>query len=339
MARNRTEIVSLKLLASLAGVSKSSVSRCLSGKCGVSEQTSFKIREIAKKLGYTKNIPLSKAMSQIRSGGMRGSETIAFVNAKPVRDLKAYSAVSRYVAAARKSAEKYGYCVCDIWLCEKNFTAQKFENLLFTRGIRGGIIFGHYYKNSIPDGFCSAVKKLKFVSMGVNSNAPVKGSIFMDRFLLVKGFVKKIFKLGFDRVGFVIEKFADKYEDGKFSGGFLSAQLERGKRNIIPPHYWGKSDLKNAEGLSAYVRRHRLDALFCYSTDISDIISKNPPIGAKIFHYDERFAEKHTPRISNQKQVGKEAVKMLSEILSSHGGEICSPKQLSLTPEWSRKNS
>ena len=56
MARNRTEIVSLKLLASLAGVSKSSVSRCLSDKCGVSEQTSFKIREIAKKLGYTKNI-------------------------------------------------------------------------------------------------------------------------------------------------------------------------------------------------------------------------------------------------------------------------------------------
>lgn len=338
MARNRTEIVSLKLLASLAGVSKSSVSRCLSGKCGVSEQTSFKIREIAKKLGYTKNIPLSKAMSQIRSGGMRGSETIAFVNAKPVRDLKAYSAISRYVAAARKSAEKYGYCVCDIWLCEKNFTAQKFENLLFTRGIRGGIIFGHYYKNSIPDGFCSAVKKLKFVSMGVNSNAPVKGSVFMDRFLLVKGFVKKIFKLGFERVGFVIEKFADKYEDGKFSGGFLSAQLDSGKRNIIPPHYWGKSDLKNAEGLSAYVRQYRLDALFCYSTDISDIVS-TLSLGAKIFHYDERFAEKHTPQISNQKQVGKETIKMLSDMLSSHDGEICSPKQFSLTPEWSRKNT
>ena len=175
--------------------------------------------------------------------------------------------------------------------------------------------------------------------MGVNSNAPVKGSVFMDRFLLVKGFVKKIFKLGFEKVGFVIEKFADKYEDGKFSGGFLSAQLDSGKRNIIPPHYWGKSDLKNAEGLSAYVRQYRLDALFCYSTDISDIISKNPPLGAKIFHYDERFAEKHTPQISNQKQVGKETIKMLSDMLSSHDGEICSPKQFSLTPEWSRKNT
>lgn len=338
MSRNRTGIVSLKMLASIAGVSKSSVSRCLSGKRGVSEQTSFKIREIAKKFGYAKNIPLSKAMSQIRSGGMRGSETIAFVNAKPVRDLKAYSAISRYVSAARKSAEKYGYCVCDIWLYEKNFTAQKFENLLFARGIRGGIIFGHYYKNSIPDGFSNAVKKLKFVSMGVNSNAPVKGSVFMDRFLLVKGFVKKIFKLGFERVGFVIEKFADKYEDGKFSGGFLSAQLDSGKRNIIPPHYWGKSDLKNAEGLSAYVRQYRLDALFCYSTDISDIIS-TLSLGAKIFHYDERFAEKHTPQISNQKQVGKETIKMLSDMLSSHDGEICSPKQFSLTPEWSRKNT
>lgn len=60
MSRNRTEIVSLKMLASIAGVSKSSVSRCLSGKRGVSEQTSFKIREIAKKFGYAKTYPFRK---------------------------------------------------------------------------------------------------------------------------------------------------------------------------------------------------------------------------------------------------------------------------------------
>ncbi len=337
MAHLKKKKISIAAVAAYANVSKSSVSRCLAGKSGVSKQTSKKIRDAAKKSGYLKNIPLSKVMSFIRSGNVNEYETVALVNAKPIRDFsKRYSAISQYVPAAKKTAEKYGYAVCDIWLYEKNFNASKFEKLLFARGIRGGIVFGHYYKDSIPKEFQAAMMKLKFVSMGVKSNAPVRGSVFIDRFLIVKGYVKKIFKLGFSRIGFAIEKFADKYEDGKFSGGFLEAQFEFGKGDIIPPFYWGKSEGRNIIELFEYCRKYKLDALFSYSTDISEALVETSNLGVKLFHYDERFADKDTPRISNQKEVGREAIKMLSDILCDLYCEYSKTNsfEISLNPKW-----
>ena len=69
MPFRKNETVSLQTLALRVGVSKSSISRSLSGKAGVSKATLKKVREAAKKLGYAKNIPLSKAMAHIRGRG------------------------------------------------------------------------------------------------------------------------------------------------------------------------------------------------------------------------------------------------------------------------------
>ena len=151
--------------------------------------------------------------------------------------------------------------------------------------------------------------------------------------------LRKIFKLGFERVGFVIEKFADKYEAGKFSGGFLSAQFESGKTDIIPPFYWEKSTEKSIAGLRKYCRKYGLDAIFSYSTDISEVLQAAADIKARIFHYDERFADGHTPRISNQKDVGKEAVKMLSDLLYNRSQESDRRRmlQVALVPKWGNR--
>lgn len=189
--------ISLSKLAEKLGLSKSSVSRALSGSPGVSAKTAKAVAEAAKKFGYKKSVPLSRAMSFARSGAAGDFETIAFVNAKPARDFYGrYSAISKYVSAAKEAARSRGYAVCDIWLHEKNFTPAKFEKLAAARGIRGGIVFGHYYRDSVPAEFREAMGKLKLVSMGVKSNAPVKSSVFMDRFLMVRGFVERIMRGG-----------------------------------------------------------------------------------------------------------------------------------------------
>lgn len=197
--------ISLSKLAEKLGLSKSSVSRALSGSPGVSAKTAKAVAEAAKKFGYKKSVPLSRAMSFARSGAAGDFETIAFVNAKPARDFYGrYSAISKYVSAAKEAARSRGYAVCDIWLHEKNFTPAKFEKLAAARGIRGGIVFGHYYRDSVPAEFRGAMGKLKLVSMGVKSNAPVKSSVFMDRFLMVRGFVERIMRCGYGRAGFIV---------------------------------------------------------------------------------------------------------------------------------------
>lgn len=55
-----------------------------------------------------------------------------------------------------------------------------FEKPAAARGIRGGIVFGRYYKDRALAEFREAMGKPKLVSMGVKSNAPVKSSAFMD---------------------------------------------------------------------------------------------------------------------------------------------------------------
>lgn len=86
--------------------------------------------------------------------------------------------------------------MCGIWLHEKNSTPERFERLAAARGIRGGIALGHYHSGGVPAEFRAAMERLKFVSMGVNPESPVKCSVFMDRFLMVKGFAEKIMRPG-----------------------------------------------------------------------------------------------------------------------------------------------
>ena len=100
----------------------------------------------------------------------------------------------------------------------------------------------------------------------------------------------------------------------------------------------GKSNGKNFSKIAEYARKYKLDAIFSYSTDVSEII-RGLPIGEniKIFHYDENFADPRTPRISNQKEVGRAAVETLSEMLCTAGrtGAKKSP-EISIAPEWAR---
>lgn len=324
----------LEAVAALAKCSASSVSRALSGSGYVSEKLRAKIRAAADKCGYRRNEPLSRAMSAVRTS-RPNIETVAFVNTKSVRDVsKSYSAIARYVAAAKRQAERLGLNVCDIWLGEKNFTPSKFEKIMSARGIRGGIIFGHYYKNSIPEGFKKIIGKFKFVSMGVRANAPVEKSVYMDRFLITRGFTERIIRAGYSRVGFVVERFADTYENGKFSGGFLRAQLARKNAHLIPPLFFGRDEKGNLKRLAEYINRYSPDAVFSYSTDISDTIESadlRPSKKPKFFHYDERYFSPETGAIKNQSEVGKLAVLTLAEILRGYAAPVA---ETAIEPKW-----
>lgn len=325
-------------IAKLAGVSKSTVSRVLSMRWKASDNTTKKIKFLAKKLNYIPNKSLSAMMSSFRTqrGIDKNFETIAFINTKSQRDVSGfYSAITKYVAQAKKSAKRKGYAVCEIWLGEKNLTTVGLERILNARGIRGGIVYGHYYKDSIPADFLKVLKKFSFVSMGVLSPQNFRMSVFMDRFLIIRGYIKRIKKMGFSRVGFVIEKFADSYENGKFTGGFLNAQL--GGRNIIMPLFWGRDKKRNIANLKKYILTNRLEALFSYSTDISEqLLSLRLNDSIKIFHYDERFYSHSLTHISNQCDVGSATIDALEEMLitSSVGNRISKPKEMTIIPIW-----
>ncbi|MBE6414675.1 MAG: LacI family transcriptional regulator [Verrucomicrobiaceae bacterium] len=321
----------LNKIAKRAGVSKSTVSRALKNEKGVSKGTSKNIKAIARSLGYKSSFAISTLMSTIRTSKKSepSFETIAFVNAKKADDkIWKYSAISEYLESAKRRAKQLGYAIYDITLDNKQLTPEKFERTLLTRNIRGGLIFGHYHKNSIPKPYIDILKKFKFVSMGVKSNAPVINSTFMDRFVIIQKYITKIAQKGYKHIGFVIEKYADDYEDGKFVGGYLKAQFDINNKKLIPAYYWDNNEKKNQKNFLKYLDEYKIDALFSYSTDISDVLDKmvNFPASVKCFHYDRRFANSQIAKISNQKMVGITTIDILTDILLVNRTKIQSTK-------------
>lgn len=312
--------ITLNKIAKRAGVSKSTVSRALQNGKGVSKETSKSIKAIARSLGYRSSFALSTLMSTIRTSkeAEASFETIAFVNAKKADDkIWKYSAILEYLESAKHRAKQLGYAIYEITLDDKQLTPEKFERILLTRNIRGGLIYGHYHKNSIPKPYIDILNKFKFVSMGVKSNAPVINSTFMDRFVIIQKYITKIAQKGYKRIGFVIEKYADDYEDGKFVGGYLKAQFDINNKILIPVYYWDTNEKKNQKNFLKYLNQYKIDAIFSYSTDISDAMEKmkNLPATLKSFHYDRRFSDSQIAKITNQKMVGITTIDILTDIL------------------------
>ncbi len=156
-------------------------------------------------------------------------------------------------------------------------------------------------------------------------------------FIYTNMLTRKIFELGYKRIGFVIERFADINEDGKLVGGYLHAQIENSE-NLIPPLYWNTHSNKIYD-INKYIKKYRLDALISYSTLVSQSLEKSAEKIAKvaIFHADNcAFKNDKLKGICNRTQVGAEGVKILSEILRGNlptkNGK--SAQVHSITPRW-----
>lgn len=59
-----------------------------------------------------------------------------------------------------------------------------------------------------------------------------------------------------------MEKFADRYEDGKFTCGFFSSQFARTGACNIPPLCWENTRDKNFTKIAEYARKYRRGAIF-----------------------------------------------------------------------------
>ena len=197
----------LKDIAERAGISKAAVSLALAGSKKVSIQTRRKIRALADKLGYKRNLIISSVMSQIKSGGEKKFlETIVLINANKAKDApQKYPIFSKYIDGVKFESAEIGYAVYEIWLYEKSLGAQRLETILNSRGIRGGIIVGHADDTTLPSKFSNIWSKFKFVSAGIRTRNPVFDFISADRDLILRqlhfDLILKLFVVGSENAG------------------------------------------------------------------------------------------------------------------------------------------
>lgn len=159
-------------------------------------------------------------------------------------------------------------------------------------------------------------------------------SVYMDRFLITRGFTERIIRAGYSRVGFVVERFADSYETGNFPAAFCGRNLRAKTAHLIPPLFFGRSEKNNLKRLAEYIGRHS-PTPFSAIRRIFPTQSKAricaPQKKPKFFHYDERYFSPETGAIKNQSEVGKLAVQTLAEILRGYAAPVA---ETAIEPKW-----
>ena len=144
----------VRQLAELAGVSRTTVSLALRNHPSISLPTRERIRVLADTHGYVLDPLYARLMGQLRvRRADRPTEKLAFLTSWPERDewyQKAYNDRNYYKGACERAA-KLGYEIEVFWAKEPGMTARRLSKILHTRSIRGVIIlplsrpYGHFH--------------------------------------------------------------------------------------------------------------------------------------------------------------------------------------------------
>lgn len=132
----------LRQLAKLAGVSRTTVSMALRNHPRLSEDTRQRILKLAEKHGYTPDPLTSSLMNHLRTARKsRSVEKLAYLTwwNSPEEWRKSPNDVN-WFEGVQARAKALGYEVEHIWAREPGMTSARLSKILYTRAIRGVII-------------------------------------------------------------------------------------------------------------------------------------------------------------------------------------------------------
>ena len=137
-----TPVPTIRQLAALAGVSRTTVSLALRNHPSLPADTRARIQKIATAHGYKQDPVVSSLMAQLRtSRAQRSPERIAYFTTWDTRDgWRRSGNENNYFLGACERAAKLGYEVEHIWAREPGLTTARLSKILYTRAIRGIIL-------------------------------------------------------------------------------------------------------------------------------------------------------------------------------------------------------
>lgn len=133
----------MREVASVAGVSRTTVSLALRGDARIPEATRKTVCKVAERMGYRLDPQVAKLMSYLKGTKQEPTqEVIAFVTAHDAEfDWKQSFHCQRVFEGARLRAESLGYQLAPFWLNEnEGMSPSRLSAVLQSRGITGVII-------------------------------------------------------------------------------------------------------------------------------------------------------------------------------------------------------
>ncbi len=252
----------LREIARHAGVSHTTVSLSLRNDPMIPDPTRVRIQKLADAMGYRSNVLVSALMTQVRMRHQRSaSEVIGFLTGGPTADdWKRHSSSVGFHEGARRRALQLGMRLEPFWLGPGGSNAAETCRMLHARAIRGNLIAPY----PVPV-YNVGLDWAKFICVGLGyafKSLPLHRAThhhFRGSFVAVEN----LLRLGYGRIGLLLDSSENSRVEFGWLGGYLAAQQVFGCR---PLHPFLASESNNRGRLRAWLGREKPDAVIGFGT-------------------------------------------------------------------------
>jgi LacI family transcriptional regulator len=223
--------VTLRDVAAKVGVSHVTVSLALRNHPSIPLARREQVKRVAEQMGYRPD-PLLSSLVVYRHGKrpVQVQSSLVWLNHwdQPERLRGQHREFDAYWRGATAAAERFGYHLEEIrWTAD--ITAQRFERILLTRGVRGVLIPPHH---AVPDWGDFDWSKFSIIRFGLSVPSPDSHLVTSDQQRATVMALKKISSYGYERIGMVVADHLDKNVGGNYTGGFYAAQKLLNLRSV-----------------------------------------------------------------------------------------------------------
>lgn len=253
--------VSLQQIATKTGLTRMAVSLALRDKPGVSAETRAKVLEVAKALGYEPDPEVSNLMARIRAN--RPAETkacIGLLTAGPAPETVTSVTERHYIDGVTDRAKIYGYRIEEFHIGEGGISPARVSSILWSRGIEGVILRPLQYGISGQSSRAVRFDFDRFSSVAISETivTPDLDRSLHDQYTAMLITMDELTRLGYQRIGLVIEEALNRRVNGRWSAAFMQFQFASGQKELPPPLVLADFLPKD---FNTWFKRHQPDAI------------------------------------------------------------------------------
>lgn len=260
----KSESISVRELARIAGVSAATVSLALRESPKLAPETVARIRQLAKDHGYRRNPKLSRILAETVSSryGHTG-EVIACLVTRQTR--AQWDPESEGFLGMSARATDYGYKVEPFFFLEEGLTPKRANQILRARGIAGLVILPPPYSMRQDGRLTLPVEWDKFSVVEIDDTItePVLHRVRHNHLSGIWMALQELETLGYRRIGLCLRKEIEFATHHRWAAGYFYWDKIRGYgiEPLICEQY-------RPEEIKRWIRKNRLDAVLSPGVEV-----------------------------------------------------------------------
>ena len=329
----------IRTLAQLAGVSKTTVSLALRDHPRIRPEVRQHIQQLAAAAGYRPNALVANLLAQLRSSKTSSYQSTLglLCVARDPSELETVSTFRSWIAGCQARATEQGYGFNRLWIYEPGITPARLVEILDARNIRGLAVVGFYEGKAIPREFDPIWHRSAAVALGTRPIWPVIHFVSNDQYVTVFRAVRELAGLGYRRLGLCLGSHVDDIVENKFTAGFCAAQKRLSLDQSVPVF-----DLQpEARKLFAsWLRQHEPEVILTIHPEVKEWIAslgRRVPEDVGLVQLDKSGGTDDWAGMQqNSEMIGRSAIDMvIGQIHRNESGVPPVQKSMLINSTWS----